>query len=162
MVTGTVRWFDDGRGFGFLARDDGGEDVFCHYSMILADGCFRNVGEGQKVEFDVIDGPAGPAARNVRRIFDERGALVTVLCGDAVQVRAISWGRPNLARIGERLRAFGEVRASECVVRLRAPPHELTLFDDGRAIVKGTGDAALARGLVSGWLGIRIREPSDD
>jgi CspA family cold shock protein len=162
MVTGTVRWFDDGRGFGLLARDDGGEDVYCHYSVIVADGCFRNLGEGQKVEFEVQEGAHGPAAIHVRRVFDERGSLVTVLCGDAVQVRAISWGRPNLARIAERLRAFGDVRHSDYAVRLRAPPHELTLFDDGRAIVKGTGDAALARGLVSGWLGIRILEPDDD
>lgn len=162
MLTGSVRWFDDGRGFGYLARDDGGEDVLCHYSAILADGCFRNLGEGQKVEFEVVSGPAGHSAHNVRRVFDEKGTLVTVLCADAVQVRAISWGRPNLARVAERLRGFGEVRRSDYLVRLRAPPHELTFFDDGRAIVKGTNDAALARSLVSDWLGVRLPEPDDD
>jgi CspA family cold shock protein len=162
MLTGSVRWFDDGRGFGFLARDDGGEDVFCHHSALVADGCFRNLGEGQKVDFEVLPGPAGLTATKVRRVFDESGTLVTVLCADAVQVRAISWGRPNLATIAERLRAFGEVRGSEVVVRLRAPPHELTFFDDGRAIVKGTNDASLARRLVSGWLGVRLPEPDED
>jgi CspA family cold shock protein len=162
MLTGSVRWFDDGRGFGFLARDDGGEDVFCHYDAILADGCFRSVGEGQKVEFEVLEGPHGLLATNVRRVFDDEGTLVTVLCGDAVQVRAISWGRPNLVKMAERLRAFGEVRDSACLVRLKAPPHELTFFDDGRAIVKGTNDVSLARDLVSGWLGVRLPEPDED
>jgi CspA family cold shock protein len=159
-MLGTVRWFDDQRGFGFIARDDGGEDLFCHYSAILQDGCFRNVGEGQKVEFEAGAGPEGPVAMNVRRVFDDAGALVTVLCGDAVQVRAMTWGRPNLTRMAERLRSFGEVKLTSVLVRLRAPPHELTFFDDGRAIVKGTADAALARTLVAQWLGLRL-PPAD-
>jgi cold shock protein len=156
--TGMVRWWDDARSFGVLARDDGAEDVFCHYLAILADGCFRLLEEGQKVEFEVFDGPEGPTARNVRRIFDSAGVLVTVLCGDAVQVRTRSWGTVDLPAAAERLEGFGEVRLADYLVRLRAPPHELTLFDDGRAIVKGTNDAVLARSLVSTWLGVRIRE----
>jgi len=156
MVTGTVRWFDAERGFGFLAREDGGEDVFCHWSVIQADGCAKALAEDQKVEFDVCDLPEGLVAANVRRVFDEHRTLVTVLCGDAVQVRAFPYRRPNLKLMAERLRPFGEVRQSDFLVRLRAPPHELTLFDDGRAIVKGTGEEAVAVGLVSQWLGVRV------
>jgi len=159
MVTGTVRWFDDERGFGYLTQDNGGEDVFCHFSVILADGCFRKLAEGQAVEFDVFDSPEGPVAGNVRRVFDSSGSLVTVLCGDAVQVRAFPFRRPNLSAMADRLRPFGEVRLSQFLVRLRAPPYELTLFDDGRAILKGTNEESVARSLVPKWLGIRIVDP---
>ncbi len=158
MTTGTVKWFDDERGFGFLEPDGGGEPVFCHFSVIAADGCYKKLSDGQKVEFDVHDTPAGLVAANVRRVF-EGGTVVTVLCGDAVQVRAMPFRRPNLARMAERMRAYGEVRASDYLVRLRVPPHELTLFDDGRAILKGTGDEAVARDLVARWLGVRIPDP---
>ncbi|BDG10055.1 hypothetical protein AMPC_31680 [Anaeromyxobacter paludicola] len=158
MVQGTVKWFDLERGFGYLAQDAGGEDVFCHFSVILADGCHRELAEGQKVEFEVFDRAEGLVAGNVRRVFDDTGALVTVLCGDAVQIRALPYRRRSLAPMAERLRAYGEVRASDYLVRLRAPPHELTLFDDGRAIIKGTNDESLARSLVAEWLGVRIPE----
>ena len=55
---GTVKWFNDAKGFGFITQDDGGEDVFCHHSAIQADG-FRSLSEGQKVEFEVKRGPKG-------------------------------------------------------------------------------------------------------
>jgi CspA family cold shock protein len=158
MITGTVRWFDDQRGFGYLAQDDGGEDVFCHFSAILTDGCYKRLAEGQKVEFEAFEQPGGLVAANVRRVFDTSGMLVTVLCGDAVQVRAMPYRRPNLTTMAERLRSFGEVHLAPFLVRLRAPPHELTLFDDGRAIVKGTNDESVARSLVTKWLGVRIPE----
>jgi CspA family cold shock protein len=67
MATGTVKWFNDAKGFGFIIQDGGGEDVFCHYSAIQADG-FRTVAEGQKVEFEVKKGPKGLQASNVRII----------------------------------------------------------------------------------------------
>jgi CspA family cold shock protein len=158
MPTGTVRWWDDERSFGVLSQDGGGEDVLCHHTAILADGCFKLLAAGQRLEFQVCESPEGLVATNVRRVFDERGVLVTVLCGDAVQIRTRSWGRPDLGAAAERLGVFGEVRACDYLVRLRAPPHEMTLFDDGRAIVKGTNDAALARSLVGRWLGVRIPE----
>ena len=156
MEQGTVRWFDDQRGVGFIARDAGGEDVLVHHLNIHADGCFRAVGEGQRVEFEVFEGDQGGWALNVRRVFGEDGLVVTVLCGDAVQVRVSSWGQPNLRRMADRLRAYGDVKLSDYLVRLRAPPHELTVFDDGRAIVKGTGEEAEARRLVSEWLDVRL------
>jgi len=156
--TGTVKWWDDERGFGFLDPDGGGDPVLCHFSVVAADGCHKKLADGQKVEFEIFQTEAGPVAGNVRRVFGESGTVVTVLCGDAVQVWAMPYHRPRLARVAERLRPFGEVRLTDFLVRLRAPPHELTLFDDGRAIVYGTNDADLARALVAQWLGVRIPE----
>ena len=64
MATGTVKWLNDSKGFGFIAPDDGGSDVFVHFSAIAADG-FRTLSEGQKVTFEVEDGPKGPQAKDV-------------------------------------------------------------------------------------------------
>ncbi|HZY30737.1 MAG TPA: cold shock domain-containing protein [Candidatus Methylomirabilis sp.] len=62
-VTGTVKWFNDAKGYGFIARENG-DDVFVHYSAISGSG-FRSLNEGQAVEFDVVDGPKGKQAANV-------------------------------------------------------------------------------------------------
>ncbi|NWF39894.1 cold-shock protein [Mariprofundus sp. NF] len=64
MATGTVKWFNDSKGFGFISQDDGGDDVFVHFSSIQGDG-FKSLAEGQAVEYDVEDGPKGPQASNV-------------------------------------------------------------------------------------------------
>ena len=64
MATGTVKWFNESKGFGFLAQDNGGDDVFVHFSAIQGDG-FKTLAEGQKVSFDIEQGPKGPAAANV-------------------------------------------------------------------------------------------------
>ncbi|MEV4944955.1 cold-shock protein [Streptomyces sp. NPDC053755] len=64
MATGTVKWFNAEKGFGFIAQDGGGPDVFVHYSAIDAAG-FRELDEGQKVTFDVVQGPKGPQAEHV-------------------------------------------------------------------------------------------------
>jgi CspA family cold shock protein len=63
-TTGTVKWFNDSKGFGFVTRDDGEKDVFVHHSAIQGDG-FKTLAEGEKVEFDVVQGLKGPAAENV-------------------------------------------------------------------------------------------------
>ena len=64
MATGTVKWFNESKGYGFISQDDGGKDVFVHFSAIQGDG-FRTLKEGQPVSFDVESGPKGPQASNV-------------------------------------------------------------------------------------------------
>ena len=63
MIEGTVKWFNDSKGFGFLSRE-GGPDVFVHHSEIRAEG-FKSLAEGQKVRFEIVDSPKGPRAANV-------------------------------------------------------------------------------------------------
>ena len=67
MATGTVKWFNDAKGFGFLTPDDGGEDLFVHFSGINMPG-FKTLAEGQRVSFDVIEGPKGKQAANIQAV----------------------------------------------------------------------------------------------
>jgi len=67
MASGTVKWFNGERGFGFISPDGGGADVFAHYSAISASG-FRNLEENQRVEFDITQGPKGPQAASIRAL----------------------------------------------------------------------------------------------
>ena len=67
-VKGTVKWFNGQKGFGFITRDDGEKDVFVHYSAIGGQGGFRNLDEGDRVEFGIEQGPKGPSATQVERV----------------------------------------------------------------------------------------------
>jgi len=67
MKTGTVKWFNDSKGFGFIEQDDGGEDVFAHFSAIVADG-YKSLDEGQKVEFEVENDGKGLRAKNIKAL----------------------------------------------------------------------------------------------
>ncbi|MEV1131773.1 cold-shock protein [Agromyces sp. NPDC049794] len=67
MATGTVKWFNAEKGFGFIAPDDGSADVFAHFSAITGNG-YRSLDEGQKVEFEVAQGPKGLQAENIRAL----------------------------------------------------------------------------------------------
>lgn len=64
MPTGKVKWFNGEKGYGFIAQDDGGADLFVHFSAIQGDG-YRNLNEGDEVEFEIGEGQKGPQARNV-------------------------------------------------------------------------------------------------
>ena len=65
MITGTVKWFNDAKGFGFITPADGSKDVFVHHSAIQGGG-FKSLAEGQKVQFELQQGPKGPSAANVQ------------------------------------------------------------------------------------------------
>jgi CspA family cold shock protein len=65
MATGTVKWFNDSKGFGFITPDEGGEDLFAHFSAINMPG-FKTLKEGQRVEFEVMQGPKGKQAANIQ------------------------------------------------------------------------------------------------
>lgn len=67
MLNGTVKWFNDEKGYGFISGEDG-SDVFVHYSSIEGEGSRRNLDEGQRVSYDVVDTPKGPQASNVRKL----------------------------------------------------------------------------------------------
>ena len=67
MVTGTVKWFNESKGYGFITRDSGGDDLFAHFSAIQARG-FKTLRENQKVSFDVTTGPKGKQATNIKPI----------------------------------------------------------------------------------------------
>jgi len=71
MPAGTVKWFNDAKGFGFIQPDDGGSDVFAHFSAVQMDG-FRTLKQGSRVDFELVQGPKGQLAQNIRYAPAER------------------------------------------------------------------------------------------
>ena len=87
MAQGTVKWFNAEKGFGFIAQENGGDDVFVHYSAIQSQG-YKSLDENQKVEFDVTQGPKGPQAENVRlsdRLINSNTRAPAVTAGALVR-----------------------------------------------------------------------------
>lgn len=76
MVIGVVKWFNDAKGFGFIEPDEGGGDVFAHFSAVQMEG-FRTLKQGTKVAFDVVQGPKGNLAQNIRPIAADGQAQAT-------------------------------------------------------------------------------------
>ena len=71
MVTGTVKWFNDAKGFGFIEPEGGGADVFAHFSAVQMEG-FRTLKEGTVVSYELVQGPKGDLAQNIRSVGDEQ------------------------------------------------------------------------------------------
>ena len=67
-TTGTVKWFNDSKGFGFISLEDGSKDVFVHHSGIVSNDEYKSLNDGDNVQFDVVQGEKGPAAENVTRV----------------------------------------------------------------------------------------------
>lgn len=70
MAVGTVKWFNDAKGFGFIEPENGGEDIFAHFSAIKMEG-FRTLRQGGKVSFDLVQGPKGQLAQNILPLYSE-------------------------------------------------------------------------------------------
>jgi CspA family cold shock protein len=73
-MTGTVKWFNDTKGYGFLQADNGQQDIFVHYTSLIDEG-FKTLAEGQRVSFDLVASPKGPIAEKVRKIFKPKRNL---------------------------------------------------------------------------------------
>jgi cold shock protein len=85
MATGTVKWFNDAKGFGFIEPDGGGGDVFAHFSAIAMEG-FKTLKQGSRVSFDITQGPKGQLAQNIQTSSDGAGAQpIGIPAGDRQQ-----------------------------------------------------------------------------
>ena len=86
--TGKVKWFNDTKGFGFITPEDGSKDLFVHHSAVQGSG-FKSLKEGDRVEFDVVQGNKGPAAENVTKLINcDKNKTITVKCKKPVTINA--------------------------------------------------------------------------
>ena len=115
MATGTVKWFSSEKGYGFITPDDGTADVFVHHSGIAGEG-YKNLDEGQKVEYEVTQGQKGPQAVGVKRT-----SYTAVMSSDLADttrtdmMRSVSTGGRNHSMPGNGIDAWGSVKHSETV-----------------------------------------------
>ena len=91
---GTVKWFNDAKGFGFITPENGDKDCFVHHTAIKADG-FRSLAEGDRVEFDIVQGAKGPAAENVTKVSKPPASTARKRRAAATDA-GLSWCRPRL------------------------------------------------------------------
>ena len=118
MATGTVKWFNDAKGFGFITPDDGGEDLFAHFSAIQMNG-FKTLKEGQKVQFEVVQGPKGKQASNItaRRLKRQRTA------SDPAAAGCFFGGRSSCTRAcGSHVHSSRHARHARATISCRLAP----------------------------------------
>ena len=89
MAMGTVKWFNDAKGFGFIEPQEGGEDVFAHFSAIQMDG-FRTLKQGGKVSFELVQGPKGQLAQNIQPVSDPADTAVSAAPSDAAVASSLA------------------------------------------------------------------------
>ena len=89
MAMGTVKWFNDAKGFGFIEPQEGGEDVFAHFSAIQMDG-FRTLKQGGKVSFELVQGPKGQLAQNIQPVSDPADAEGSAAPSDAAVASSLA------------------------------------------------------------------------
>src|SRR3954466_11974083 len=158
MATGTVKWFNDAKGFGFITPDGGGKDVFVHHTAIQADG-FRSLAEGEKVQYDATEGPKGPQAANVRKAGRRgRGSVVRFF---PMPILMSSRPCPYLKRgklraRGRVLRRFrGAVRVAEPDDRPSAPEASMNVARYARVSTAEqeprTGSRRSSGSVACGW-----------
>ncbi len=127
-ISGTVKWFNDRKGFGFLTREDGEKDCFVHFSSIQGDG-YRSLREGERVEFDMVDGEKGPAAENVTRLEGE-AENVTGLEGEAENVTGLEGETENVTGLeGEAENVTGLEGETENVTGLEGEAENVTRLE---------------------------------
>jgi CspA family cold shock protein len=96
MATGTVKWFNDAKGFGFIDPDQGGGDVFAHFSAIQMDG-FRTLKQGSKVSYELVAGPKGMLAQNIQPIDDVAAGETTIDALSDMHFREMGGGGQSLS-----------------------------------------------------------------
>jgi cold shock protein len=111
MATGTVKWFNDAKGYGFITPDESGKDLFVHHSAIGGDG-YKSLPEGAKVEFDAAEGEKGPEAKNVVQLAQEEPSAARVRLSDARSFlrKGRRAGRNDLVQLGQRPRLHQDRR----------------------------------------------------